>query len=70
MWENARSSEGPFQVWWDVPTLKSDKQSAFLIDNKKGAIGLTLEIYNLRVLMSCWHISDKIYLSEHSYIQI
>ena len=48
--------------------LNKGNEPTFVISNRKEVIGLTLHAHNLGDLVTNWHASDEIYLSDHRYI--
>ncbi|PNF33518.1 hypothetical protein B7P43_G17647 [Cryptotermes secundus] len=57
-----------FLVSSNLNILNHGKEPTFVVWNRKGVIGLTLETNNIENLVSNWHVSDELSLLDHRYI--
>jgi hypothetical protein len=52
----------------NLSILNKGNEPTFVISNRKEVIDLTLGIDKIRDLVTNWHVSDEISLSDHRYI--
>jgi hypothetical protein len=57
-----------YLVSTNLSILNKGNEPAFVISNRKEVIDLTLETDKIGDLVTNWHVSDEISLSDHRYL--